>query len=300
MVFGSFLQSLEELLEVRLFTIAGTPINTATIILFVLIIVGTMIVSRLLTRSLVRYVRRTGIRDEGTIAVATRLAHFIVLAVGFGIAIHTIGINLSALFAAGALFAVGIGFAMQNIAQNFVSGVILMVERTIKPGDVLSVEGQMVRVIQMGHRAIVARTLDDEDLIIPNSVLVQSTVKNYTLRDQLYRIRIDVGVVYGSDMKIVREALEQCAADFPGRNASKDPVILMTAFGDSSVNFEVSVWIDNAWNTRAARSRLHEAVWWKLKEAGVTIAFPQLDVHFDPPVVESVQALGLRGKRPSG
>lgn len=292
MVLGSFLESVGAVLQVRLFSIAGTPVNTATIVIFVLIIVGTLIVSKVLTRSLGHYFRRTGVRDEGTIAVTARLVHFIVLAVGFGIAVHTIGVNLGALFAAGALFAVGLGFAMQNIAQNFVSGVILMVERAIKPADVLSVEGQMVRVVQMGHRAIVARTLDDEDLIIPNSVLVQSTVKNYTLRDQLYRVRINVGVIYGSDMKTVRTALEECATAFAERNQAKEPVVLMTAFGDSSVNFEVSIWIDNAWFTRQARSKLHEAVWWALKDAGVTIAFPQLDVHFDPPVVESIKRLG--------
>jgi small-conductance mechanosensitive channel len=243
---------------------------------------------------MMRYLERTGVDDEGTIAVSARLTHFIILAIGFGIAIHTIGINMGALFAAGALFAVGIGFAMQNIAQNFVSGIILMVERAIKPNDVLAVEGQMVRVVQMGHRAIVARTLDDEDLIIPNSVLVQSTVKNYTLRDQLYRIRVAVGVVYSSDMHRVRQVLEECAAGFADRNQTKKPVVLMTAFGESSVDFEVSVWIDNAWNTRGVRSRLHEVIWVALQEAGVTIAFPQLDVHFDPPVVASMQAINGR------
>lgn len=291
MVSGSFLQSLKNVLDVQLFTIAGTPIDIATIVLFVIIVLSTLIVSKLVTRSLIHYFRRTGVRDEGTIAVTARLVHFVILAIGLGVAVHTIGVNLAALFAAGALFAVGLGFAMQNIAQNFVSGVILMVERAIKPGDVIWVEGQMVQVMQMGHRAIVARTLDDEDLIIPNSVLVQSTVKNYTLRDQLYRVRIDVGVIYGSNMRAVRQALESCAAQFSDRNKTKDPVVYMTAFGDSAVNYEVSIWIDNAWNTRMVRSKLHEAVWDALKDAGVTIAFPQMDVHFDPPVVESIQKL---------
>lgn len=296
MIFGSFVQSVKDVLQVQLFTITGTPINTATIILFVLIICASLIVSKLLTRSMSRFFRQSGVRDEGTIVVSARLTHFVVVAVGFGIAVHTIGINLGSLFAAGALFAVGIGFAMQNIAQNFVSGVILMVERSIKPDDVLWVEGQMVRVISMGHRAIIARTLDDEDLIIPNTVLVQSTVKNYTLRDQIYRIRVDVGVIYGSDMKIVKNALMECASDYKNRTASKEPVVFMKAFGDSSVNFEVSVWIDNAWYMRGARSKLHEAIWWKLKDVGVTIAFPQLDVHFDTPIVDSVEAIGSRAK----
>lgn len=291
------LERIGHILQLRLFTIAGTEVNVATIITFALVLVAAFVVSKAVTRSMRHYFSRSGVTDEGTIAVTTRLVHFIVLAIGFGIAVHMIGINLGALFAAGALFAVGLGFAMQNIAQNFVSGLILMLERTIKPGDVLAVDGEMVRVMDLGHRAIVARTLDDEDLIIPNSVLVQSTVKNYTLRDQLYRVRIDVGVVYGSDMKLVRETLERCAKEFPGRNGEKDPIIFMATFGDSSVGFEVSIWIDNAWNTRAARSKLNEAVWWALKDAGITIAFPQLDVHLDTPVVDSLQRLAPPERR---
>src|SRR4030095_8726722 len=102
------------------------------------------------------------------------------IVVGLTLALHLAGIKLGAVFAAGAVFAVGLGFAMQNIAQNFVSGVILLVERSIEPGDVIEVNTQVVRVHQMGIRATLVRTLDDEDMIVPNSILVQTTVKNYT------------------------------------------------------------------------------------------------------------------------
>jgi small-conductance mechanosensitive channel len=291
---NSFFESLRELLQAKLFDIAGTQITTATLITFVLIIVATFLSSKLIRRAVVLYFHRKEVFDRGTIGVVSRLIHLLVVAVGLGLAIRTIGINIAALFAAGALFAVGIGFALQNIAQNFVSGVILMLERTIKPGDVLMIENQMVKVISMGSRAIVGRTFDDEDLIVPNSVLVQTTVKNYTLRDPFYRIRVPVGVTYSSDMHLVRTTLENCAWELPERSKEKDPIVLLTDFGNSSVNFEVSIWVDSPWITRFARSKLHEAVWWALKGAGVVIAFPQLDVHFDPPVAE-----GLKAFRPS-
>jgi len=287
----SFLVNLHNVLDYELFTIAGTPINLATISIFLLVVAITFVLSAMLRRAARRFLEQRNLRDEGSIEVTLRLAHFVIMALGVGIAIHTIGINLSALFAAGALFAVGLGFAMQTIAQNFVSGVILMGERTIKPKDILQVEGQMVQVMSMGHRAIVARTLDDEDLIIPNSVLVQSTVKNYTLRDQLYRIRVDVGVVYGSDMRLVRRVLQEAAEGIEERHHDKKPVIFMTAFANSSVSFEVSIWIASPWRARKARSHLHETIWWALKDAGVTIAFPQLDVHFDPDVSTAIAAM---------
>jgi small-conductance mechanosensitive channel len=223
------------------------------------------------------------------VEVFRRLLHYAILATGFAIALQTVGINLAALFAAGAFLAIGLGFAMQNIMQNFVSGVILLTERSIKPGDVLHVEGRFVRVQKLGIRATVARSLDEEEIIIPNSTIVQSSVINYTLRDSLYRLRVTVGVVYGSDMRRVRETLERVASAIEWRVKDREPVVFLLEFGDSSVNWEVSVWIDNPWRVRRLRSDLSEAIWWALQEAGIVIAFPQLDVHFDSPVVEALR-----------
>ena len=209
--------------DMRLFDVAGTPISIATLVTFALIILITLILSRALERATGRAFRIRDVTDEGTIGVAQRLVHYLVLIVGIATALHTMGINLTALFAAGALFAVALGFAMQNIAQNFVSGVILLIERSIKPGDVLRVEGRLVKVNRMGIRATISRTLDDEEIIIPNAVLVQNSVTNFTLKDRIYRLRATVGVVYSSDMALVRETLEKTAAGIPWRVKNLDP-----------------------------------------------------------------------------
>jgi small-conductance mechanosensitive channel len=203
-----------------------------------------------------------------------------VLLAGVAVALQTIGISLTTVFAAGAVVAVGIGFALQNILQNFVSGVILLAERSIKETDVLEVDGRTIQVEQVGVRATVARTRDDERIIIPNSLLVQSIVANYTLADSFYRVRTSVGVSYGSDMRRVREVLENAAARVADRAESKEPVILLREFADSSVSWEVSVWTSDPWRSPRLKSDLNESVWWALKDAGLTIAFPQLDVHF--------------------
>jgi len=282
----------QEFLEWQLFTLSGTPITVGTLLTAAVLILVSYAISRFVQHVISSTLERRQVEDRGTLHVARRLVHYLVMLVGIGVALDTLGIQLTALFAAGAIFAVGIGFAMQNIAQNFVSGVILLIERTIKPGDVLEVEKTVVRVVQMGIRATLARTRDDEDLIIPNSVLVQSTVKNYTLRDSLYRLRVPVGVVYGSDMALVFKTLQAVADRQDWRHHARDPLVLLTAFGNSSVDFEVSVWVNDPWSARQATSKLHDAIWWALAESGVTIAFPQLDVHFDPPVVESVRRLG--------
>ncbi len=272
-----------ELIDQRLFSIRGVDVTVTSVLMFLAIIATTIVVSRLVCRAIARGFEAKRVKDEGTIAVTTRLTHYTIMFIGFGVALNTLGIDLTALFAAGAVLAVAIGFAMQTIAQNFVAGVILLIERSITPGDIIEVEGQIVRVTKMSIRTTHARTLNDEEIILPNSHLVQSIVTNYTLQDTLYRVSCGVGVSYASDMNVVRETLENAASEIAWRVKDRDPRVFMSAFGDSSVNFTVSVWIDDPWNVAARRSELHTSVWWALKAAGITIAFPQLDVHVDNP-----------------
>jgi small-conductance mechanosensitive channel len=278
-----------EVLDRTVFTVGDTRITVGGLLLLLLITAVTLAFSWLVQRLIARGARLLDVARPGAVAVFQRLTHYFVLAIGLGVGLDTLGINLATLFAAGAIFAIGIGFAMQNIAQNFVSGVILLLERSIKPGDVLEVEGRFVKVREMGIRSTIARTLDEEEIIIPNATIVQSTVKNYTLRDSIYRLRATVGVTYGSDMALVKDTLKQVGTAMEWRNRTKDPLVLMIEFGDSAVVFEVSVWIDNPWVQRRALSDLNEAIWWAFKEKGIVIAFPQLDVHLDRAALDAMR-----------
>lgn len=286
---------LQEIIGYKIFTIAGTPITVATLAFSLMVAVLSLILARFAERGAARFLRTRGVKEDGSVGATARLVYYAVLVVGLTVAIHTLGINLTALFAAGAFLAIAVGFAMQNITQNFVSGLILLVERTIKPGDIIEVEGRMVKITKLRMRATVVRTWDSEDFIIPNSVLVSSTVKNFTLGDRLHRIRTLVGVTYDSDMKKVREVLEETTRSLPWREASLDPVILMKQFGNSSVDFDVSVWVEDPFARSVSQSNLNEAVWFALKDAGITIAFPQLDVHLDDPTLDAI-----RGSSESG
>lgn len=279
-----------DLLNHKLFDLAGTPMTLASLLTFLVIVIVTLWMSRLSQRAVAKFFQLRGVTDEGALGVTNRLVHYTVMLVGLGIGLDTLGFNLAALFAAGAVFAVAIGFALQNITQNFVSGVLLLVERTIKPGDVLELEGRRVKVMKMGIRTTIVRTKDEEDLIVPNSNLVSATVKNYTLRDPFYRVRILVGVVYSSDMRQVVDVLRAAAESVPWRSQRRGPEIFMKAFGASSVDFEVSVWIEDPWIFQKRISDLHQVIWWALIDADITIAFPQLDLHLDPEVVARLGA----------
>ena len=276
-------------LDLELFVIGGTQVRVSTLLTVIVVLIVTLWVSRVLRMLVERTLSKRGARP-GDIGTISALLRYVVLILGFGIAFDTAGIDLTALFAAGALFAVGLGFAMQSIAQNFVAGVILLGERSIKPGDILQVEGKFVKVIDIGIRASVARTRDGEDLVIPNAVLIQTTVTNYTLKDSSFRIRVPVGVTYDSDMPLVKETLAVVAEKVSNVWAVSGhvPLVVMTEFGDNSVNWEVRIWMNDPWKALPATSALYEEIWWAFKDKGIVIAFPQLDVHFDPPVTDGI------------
>jgi small-conductance mechanosensitive channel len=289
--FGEIAALVRRFLAAHLFEIGGTTVTLATLLTSITIIVATFVFSAATRGVVKRAFARRGVADQGTYAVVVRLVHYAFVALGFSIALQTAGIQLGALFTAGAVFAIGFGFAMQNIAQNFVAGVILLLERAIKPGDVIEIEGDVVRVVDMGIRATVVRTRLDEDMIVPNATLVQGIVKNFTLSDPHYRLRADVGVAYGSDLHLVVDTLRAVARTIEWRVPGKEPLVLLTKFGSSSVDFEVSVWCDDPWKARVALSDLYLAVWWAFREKEIVIAFPQLDVHLDRPVSEALTRL---------
>jgi potassium-dependent mechanosensitive channel len=293
MTWNEALEKLGTTLNVEVVRIGATTVTPLTVIAALCIVLGTIWGSRAIRRTLERRLERRG-GSAGTVGAVTSLVHYGVLSAGLAVAAQTIGIDLTALFAAGAVFAVGFGFAMQNIAQNFVSGIILLVERSIRPGDIINVEGRVVKILRMGIRATVVETRDSEEVILPNSNLVQSAVTNYTLRETVYRMWFRVGVSYASDMVAVRNALLTAASKVEEALAGRPPEVLLVEFGDNAVLFEVGVWIGDPWRVRALRADLADKIWWSFQEAGITIAYPQLDVHFDPPVGGGLAALAER------
>jgi small-conductance mechanosensitive channel len=287
----SIWQTVIELKSLSLLRVGDREITLGTLFLALVILGISYGLASVLSRTAHRSLLKKD-SDHATRTVIVRLLRYLVLLVGSVVALDILGIHLSTLFAAGAIFAVGIGFAMQNIAQNFVSGVILLIERTIKPGDVIEVDDLVVMVAEIGIRTTKARTRQDEELIIPNSVLVQSTVKNYTATDSCYLLDAKVGVTYSSDMKLVRATLEEVARSLPFRRKDSDARVLMLDFADSAVIFGVYVPITDPWPARRLRSQLHEDIWWAFQEKGIVIAFPQLDVHFDRGAFGSPNASG--------
>jgi potassium efflux system protein len=246
-----------------------------------LVMLATYITKRIVEKGIDRHFKTSGNSDDASIKTYKRVCRYVVWTVGILVALYVAGIKLNSLFTTSGLFAVALGFALKDVAENYVAGLIIRTEESIKHGDVLDVDDMMVRVKSIGMRDTIVRTKDDSDILIPNSLLVQGRIGNYTLRDTLCRVWTVVGVSYSSDLKQVREVLEGVCANVEGLSSRHEPVVLLTDFGDSSVNYKVLIWTEDPWKRARLKSKLNEAVWWGLKEAGIEIAFPQLDVHFD-------------------
>ena len=242
---------------------------------------------RILFKAIDHHYQKSDDRNKDDIRIYKRVSRFVLWTLGILIALHVVGINLSSLFTTGGLLAVALGLSLKSILENYVGGLIIKSDDSIKHGDLLDIDGQMVRVKSIGIRATIVRTKDDSNILIPNSLLVQEKIGNYTHRDLVCRLSTSIGVSYSSDLKQVREVLEEVCRNFDGLFPQHAPVVLLTDFGNSSVNYQVFVWIEDPWNRRLVKSKLNEAIWWALKAAGIEIAFPQLDVHLDQSAIKA-------------
>lgn len=261
-----------------LFNLGGTPVTIASIVSFVVFILLAVLVSFAVRRALRRiYVRRE--LDEGVQYALNRLAHYAIIALGVFLALDNLGISVTALAGVGAVLAVGIGFGLQNIAQNFVSGLIVLLERPVKRGDFVEVGDIRGTVREIHARATVITTLDNVDVLVPNGQLISERVVNQSFEDRRVRTRISVGVAYGSDTALVRDVLERVANRHPGVLKEPQPSVAFAGFGDSSLDFVLLAWVADPLVQWQVASELRFAIDAAFREEGVEIPFPQRDLH---------------------
>lgn len=177
----------------------------------------------------------------------------------------------------------GIGFGSQNLVNNFLSGLILMFEQPIKVGDFIEVEGLFGEVEKIGARSTRIRAYGNKHIIVPNSSFLEKNVLNWTLADRFARLQVNVGVAYGSPVEKVRELLEKAAREEPKVISSKEPLVLFADFGDNALQFQLLFWIrlDDLNDRRVIESNVRFHIERIFREEGITIAFPQRDVHLD-------------------
>jgi len=239
-----------------------------------------------------RFLAQSGLDRSLQYAIAQIVSN-VVLIVGIFIVLDNAGIHLGALAVFAGAVGVGVGFGLQNIASNFISGLVILAERPITIGDRVEVAGIVGQVQHIRARSTVIVTNDNITMIVPNSKFIDSPVTNWTYGDPRVRFRIPIGVAYGSDIEKVRAALIAAGKENQHTLSDPEPSVFLEKFGDNAIEFELVVWSSEmSYRPRRYRSDLNFAIEKNLREAGIELAFPQRDLHIRSGVlkVEQVDA----------
>jgi small-conductance mechanosensitive channel len=269
---------LKELLEHRLLTIGGASITMGSLLVGAAIALFSIVVANLLALSTRRLLKGRGAEPGAQFAFA-KIVRYSVIAVGTIGACNTMGLRLDALLAASAVLAVGIGFGLQNIAQNFVSGLILLIERPVRHGDFVKVGDIYGTVDDIGLRATHIISRDEVTIIVPNSALVTAQVVNHSRPTTNLRIRIVVGVDYAADTEHVKRVLVDVAKSEARVLAEPPPEVRLEEFGDSAMLFALLCWIGHARDDLRISSALRFAIDKAFRKEGIEIPFPRRDVR---------------------
>ncbi len=221
------------------------------------------------------------VHDEGTRVALGTILQYLIVFFGFLLVLQSAGIDLSTLTVLSGTIGIGIGFGLQNIVDNFFSGLIILLERPIKIGDRIEVGSINGDVVRIAIRSTTVKTNDNINIIIPNSEFVSKQVINWSHTDRNVRVTIPVGVSYKSDPKKVREVLLKVAENHPAILEKPSPDVIFYEFGNSSLNFELRVWTrTHIQIPRTLRSEINYRIFEAFTKYGIEIPFPQHDIHF--------------------
>lgn len=268
----------------------GGRLTLATLFYGFSIIFGMYILSKYAQLVVSRQVLQAFQIERHTRFIILRVFHFTLIAFGILISLRTIGISLTSIAIIFGGLSIGIGFGLQNLVSNLISGLILIFERPIKIGDLVEIMDVDIfgRVSSINLRSTVIISMDEKEVIVPNSQLITEPVHNLTHYNHRFRIRIPVSVSYGSDIELVKKVLIEAAHEHPeiineptdDMEHVTEPFVRFTHFGEWSLKFELLAWISNSFDRFDVASDLHFMIWEKFKEYNIKIPFPQRDVHF--------------------
>lgn len=241
-------------------------------------------VALIITSFILKFVRRFVTRKMPEndklkfVSVFSYMRWFVFLII-FLIAMHTSGVNVTAIFAASAALLIGVGLALQTLFQDILSGIFILVDQSVHVGDIIELEGKVGRVLDIRLRTTRAVTVDNKVLVIPNHLYLTNILFNWTENGTTTREFVDVGVAYGSDVELVRKILVTIAEEQPTVLKNPKPMALFTDFADSSLNFRIAFTLTNSFDVRFTQSNIRFEIDKAFRKHKISIPFPQRDVH---------------------
>ena len=245
-------------------------------------VVGVVFLARLILALLRRALRRAerfSTLDEGKRFIVHRMVSSVVWTFATLTVLSVLGLNLTAVWAGSAALLVGVGIGLQGFFNDVISGFVLLFEGGVAVGNVLEVDGQLVRVERIDLRSTRVVTVDGELVVLPNAKVAGDAVVNMSQGAKAIRMQVDVGVAYGSDVSLVERLLLEAMAEQPEILKTPEPTVFFQDFGDSSLDFSVMGWHRDPWDRMAIQSRIRKAIDARFRAQGVEIPFPQRTLH---------------------
>jgi small-conductance mechanosensitive channel len=284
MTFTEGLATILKQLDSYGFDIGNTRISVYRALLSVVVILGVMVVARLASSGVRHTFRRITRLDATEQLLGEKLVGIMVWIVCIMAGIDILGIDLTALTVFSGAFGLAVGFGLQKTFGNLIAGIILLMDRSIKPGDVIAVnDGKTTAVGQVkkiGIRAVSVITRDKKEFLIPNENLMINQVENWSYSSRDVRVSIPVGVAYDTDIELAEALMLQAVTAHPRILADPEPAVRLIALGDNAIQFEMRIWIDDPEDGLGnVRSDVLKTVWRLFRDNGVRVPFPQRDIH---------------------
>lgn len=268
-------EEIKELLNETLITIGKTQLKVSSIITLILFWVVVTFILKIIKKSIY------GIHsfDQAKKYSIFTLIKYILLVIAVVLSLEIVGFNLSVLLAGSAALLVGLGLGIQNLFSDYISGIVILVDASVKMGDVIEVNNIVGTVEEIRLRTTTILTRDDKYIIIPNSDLTRNELINWTHNALASRFEVTVGVDYSSDVELVTNLLKEAAAEEPGVLQKPAPFVRFNNFGDSSLDFSVYFWVEDVFRVENAKSQMRYRILDKFRKNGVSIPFPQRVLH---------------------
>jgi len=273
-------EGLAEILDYQLIHLGDTTFTIGKVLYLIFLVVLLLAVTRIMKRTVIRRILSKSQMDLHAQKATTTIAGYVILLIGFMIILQTAGIDLTTLNVLAGAVGVGVGLGLQQVANNFISGLIILFERPIRVGDRIQVGDIHGKVTDIRARSTTVLTNDNIAIIVPNSKFISEDVINWSYHDPKIRFRVPVGVSYSSDPRAVETALLEAAADSEDVLDDPPPGVWFVSYGDSSLDFELRAWTTALLHQRGRFiSNINFIIHEKFRKYGIEIPFPQRDLH---------------------
>ncbi|MCF8222976.1 MAG: mechanosensitive ion channel [Bacteroidales bacterium] len=273
------METIKNFLEFEIFSVGKYSFTAGKVATAIIIVLLTLLILRIIKKTLFRKTIRSRI-EQGNLFSFYQIIKYVLWIISIMLILETLGIKLNVILAGSAALLIGVGLGLQNTFNNFVSGIILLFEGSIKVGNILEIDGDVVKMERIGMRTSSAKNRDDIILIIPNSLITANKVINWSHQSEKTRFKIKVGVAYGSDVDLVLKVLRESALEHPEIRDKDSVNARFIDFGNSSLDFELLFYSSNIFRIENLKSEIRKVINRKFIENKITIPFPQVDLHF--------------------